>query len=215
MLIREYIKPIILFLLILILSFFSVFPVAEHPPGQLPGSVPEDKDLDICISQEELMLYELIMNYRSDHGLPEIPLSKSLTYVARQHTIDLATNYLDGNPDCNLHSWSGQGIWTECCYTDDHKQAGCMWNKPEELTNYTDLGFEIVASAYNSIKYEISPDRALNIWIDSPPHNAVVLNLNQWEKATWQAIGIGIYEGYAAVWFGMATDGEGPPEHCK
>ena len=81
------------------------------------------------LSEQEQELYNLIMEYRAQKKLPPIPLSKSLTFVARTHAKDLG----DNRPDikkCNMHSWSKKGNWTSCCYTSDHKKAECMWNKP-------------------------------------------------------------------------------------
>ncbi len=93
-------------------------------------------------TEEELKLYNLIMEYRQEHNQPVIPLSKSLTIVAQTHVKDLQENRpVHGN--CNMHSWSDQGPWTPCCYTPDHAQATAMWNKPRELTAYTGKGYEI------------------------------------------------------------------------
>ncbi|MEA3497116.1 MAG: CAP domain-containing protein, partial [Bacteroidota bacterium] len=67
------------------------------------------------LTEEELKLYNLIIEYRQEKKLPPIPLSPSLTIVAQTHVKDLA----DNNPDkgrCNTHSWSDKGKWTSCCY---------------------------------------------------------------------------------------------------
>ncbi|MCF8298802.1 MAG: CAP domain-containing protein [Saprospiraceae bacterium] len=172
---------------------------------QIPGK-PEKTD-DVKITSEELKLYELIMKYRKSNNLPEIPLSKSLTYVAQQHCKDLAFNKPDAVNGCNAHSWSDKGEWTSCCYTADHKQANCMWDKPRELTNYEDDGFEIAATSTATMTAEI----ALELWQESYHHNNVILNKDIWSEDVWSAIGIGIYNGYATVWFGKSTDKEGEP----
>jgi uncharacterized protein YkwD len=148
------------------------------------------------LSQEEQKLYDLIMSYRKSRRLPVIPLSKSLTYVAQVHARDLT----DNSPDkgrCNLHSWSDKGVWTECCYTDDHANAECVWSKPSELTSYTGYGYEIAAWSSE----DISAEQALEMWKSSPGHHACMMNRGMWNRP-WLAIGIGIYEGYALVWFG-------------
>ncbi len=152
------------------------------------------------LSKEELKLYNLIIEYRKSYGLPEIPISKSLTFVAQTHARDLMINRPD-TAECNLHSWSNKGKWESCCYTDDHAKATCMWEKPRELTNYSGLGFEIAAYSGNYISAGI----ALELWKYSPGHNDVILNKNIW-KQEWKAIGIGIYGNYAVVWFGYAPD---------
>lgn len=155
------------------------------------------------IYAEEEKLYQLILNYRKQSGLSAIPLSKSLTVVAQTHVKDLAVNRPDVGK-CNMHSWSDKGKWTSCCYTDDHRYASCIWNKPAELTNYKESGYEICAWSSSNI----TPEQALQIWKESPGHNAMILNLKQWKNADWKAIGIGIYNGYAAVWFGEFPDPE-------
>ena len=50
-------------------------------------------DKAICLTQEEKRLYDLIMAYRKEQGLPPIPLSAKLTRVAQTHARDLATHY--------------------------------------------------------------------------------------------------------------------------
>lgn len=164
-----------------------------------------------CISTEEYKLYELIEDYRKEHGLPSIPLSKSLTYVAKLHAEDLQVNVPHKKDKCNLHSWSDSDKWSGCCYTSDHKQAKCMWEKPKELTTYTGYGFEISAMYSDSL----DAPNALRIWQNSTPHDNVILNKDIWKEDTWQAIGIGINGSYAVVWFGKKTDEEGAPEKCN
>src|SRR5512138_235757 len=107
--------------------------VARAQEKQLP---------QVCLSEAELDLYKLANQYRQDKGLSTVPLSKSLTYVAQLHVKDLAGNH-PYNRRCNLHSWSEYGPWSPCCYTEDHKRAACMWDKPSELTNYRSPGYEI------------------------------------------------------------------------
>jgi uncharacterized protein YkwD len=145
---------------------------------------------------DEADLLELINQYRADNGLPAIPTSPSMMIVAQTHAEDLAIN----NPavgDCNLHSWSDAGPWTACCYTPDHAQAQCMWDKPRELTEYLGDGFEISASG------TATAASALGAWQGSPPHNDVILNAGIWVDYPWGAMGAGMHSGYAVVWFGV------------
>ena len=156
------------------------------------------------LTDEERKLYNIIMQYRKEKGLPDIPLSTSLTYVAQTHVKDLANNKPDiGN--CNAHSWSSNGPWTACCYTPDHAQAKFMWSKPRELTKYLGNGYEI---SYWDGSENATADGALNVWKESPGHNAVIVNQGIWKNNPWKAIGIGIYKGYAVVWFGEESDSE-------
>jgi uncharacterized protein YkwD len=152
------------------------------------------------LTNAEKELYNLVMQYRSEKGLPAIPISRSLTFVAQTHVKDLTNNQpVQGN--CNLHSWSSNGNWTACCYTPDHAEAECMWSKPSELTAYQGNGYEI--SYYSSGM--VTPLGALNGWKSSPGHNAVMINSGIWDSE-WNAIGIGIYGNYAVIWFGNELD---------
>lgn len=160
-------------------------------------STPEE----ICLKPEEAKLYELLMKYRKQKNLPTIPLSYSLTKVAKMHTYDLYTN----NPEtakCNMHSWSKMGSWTACCYTSNHAQAECMWNKPRELTEYKGDGFEIAARLVGSATAE----QAMEGWKKSTGHNQVMINAGTWKRLEWNAVGIGITGKYAVIWFGSETD---------
>lgn len=161
---------------------------------------------DVKLTGEELKLYTLIMAYRAEHGLKPIPLSRSLTIVAQTHVRDLEINSPDSGK-CNMHSWSERGKWDACCYTPDHAQAKCMWDKPRQLTSYTGDGFEIADRGDGPINAEMS----LASWKGSHAHNDVILNRGLWEKMDWNAIGIGLWGKYAVVWFGTEVDKDGEP----
>jgi uncharacterized protein YkwD len=148
------------------------------------------------LSEEETKLYSIIMEYRAANGLPQIPLSGALTYVAQTHVKDLVNNH-PVTEQCNPHSWSDKGNWTPCCYTSDHSQAACIWSKPREMTNYRGNGYEILFMADSAA----TAVGALDAWKSSPGHNATILNRDFWGQP-WNAIGIGMYQGYAVVWFG-------------
>lgn len=169
--------------------------------------------LEARLSAEELKLYELVTAYRKANDLPEIPLSVSLTYVAQEHCKDLYLNKPDLNKNCNTHSWSDKGRWSSCCYTPDHKQSACMWNKPREMTSYKADGFEIACGSSEAIydHFVMTADYALNSWKGSVHHNNVVLNKDIWKTVKWNAIGIGVYKGFAVIWFGQETDAAGAP----
>lgn len=180
------------FVLALFVLIFSVTP--EN------GAVVEE---EVCLSKEELKLYNLIMDYRKKNKLEVIPISPKLTKVAQVHARDLADHYsFDPNNKCNPHSWSKKGKWTSCCYTSDHKEAECMWNKPKEIAGYNGSGYEI---AYYS-SAGANAEEGLKGWKASPGHNPLLINSGIWEKLTWNAIGIGIYKEYGLVWFGESAD---------
>ena len=152
-------------------------------------------------SAKDWELYALINQYRIQHGLPKIPLSKSLTYVARTHVRDLAAHPPCGR--CNAHSWSHNGLWTPCCYTPDHAEAECMWYKPKELTKYAGYGFECACIGTNN------PKEALRGWKNSLLHNEVIINKGVWASHTWKSMGVGIYGEYTVIWFGEEVDPDG------
>jgi uncharacterized protein YkwD len=158
------------------------------------------------LTDEENKLYKLIMEYRKERGLPTIPLSKSLTIVAQTHVRDLVNNKPDKG-SCNAHSWSENGNWTGMCYTDDHAQAKFMWSKPRELTSYKGDGFEIACGSNECCSdFVMTAKYALQGWRSSPPHNAVIINQGIWSNNKWNAIGIGLYKGFAVAWFGHEYD---------
>lgn len=154
------------------------------------------------VGSEEKKLYHLINEYRSKNGLSRIPLSPSLTHVAQKHVKDLSQSQPKGI--CNMHSWSHSGQWSACCYTSDHAQAKCMWNKPRELTAYPGNGYENAFGGRDG--YKANAVSTLNGWKKSKGHNALILNQGIWKDFHWQAMGVGIYDGYAALWVGEETD---------
>jgi hypothetical protein len=86
-----------------------------------------------------------------------------------------------------------------------------MWDKPREITSYEGNGYEIGTNA----PHVEEPEDALTAWQSSPPHDAVIVNEGDWSDHEWTAIGVGIYDGYAAAWFGERTDpAEGTPPSC-
>ncbi|PLX03150.1 MAG: CAP domain-containing protein [Marinilabiliales bacterium] len=155
-----------------------------------------------CISGEEEKLYNLINDYRKEQNLPEIKLSKSLSYVAKAHCIQLADSIQE-----LTHAW------LQCDYrTYDASTYACMWEKPMELTNYTGYGYENAFVVYGD---NATAEKALAGWKSSKFHNDVILNKNMWKDLNWKAIGIGIYKNFATVWFGEEKDIEGNPVLCN
>lgn len=222
---RLFFLPVLFGFTCLILLLWSVGRLAADTPphslylplvltsGQarpLPGA---------CLTEEEAKLADLINEYRRENGLAQVPISRSLTAVAQWHVLDLH----DHSPDvdqvdsrglaCNLHSWSDQGNWSPVCYTSDHTYAARMWSKPREITQYTYWGdgFE---SAYGSFG-RATAIGAFNAWKNSPPHNATLLEMGDWEGVGWPAMGVGIYEHHAVLWFGNRIDPQGTVGLCR
>ena len=148
----------------------------------------------------ELELYEAINDYRAANSLPPIPYSPSLSRVARTHSTDLLQESPHTVGDCNLHSWSDAGPWSSCCYTPDHAEAACMWDKPRELTDYPGNGYEI------SVFGTTTAQDALDAWKGSAGHNNVILNLEGWVDFPWSAMGVGADGAFINVWFGGESD---------
>jgi Cysteine-rich secretory protein family len=157
---------------------------------------------------EEAELARLVNDYRRANGLPPVPRSRSLTLVAQLHARDLALNQPATGQDsrglpCNLHSWSAAGHWRPVCYTADHRYKELMWSKPREITRgaYPGNGYEISAAA----SYKMTAPQALGQWQRSAAHHSVILQKGIW-TTPWRAMGVGIYEGYAVIWFGKEPD---------
>lgn len=188
-------KLLIVFLMVI--AFQPLF--AQH---QIPD--------DFCIGSNELKLYNLINKYRKEHKLPEIALSKNLCYVAKLHVSDLQYNRPD-TAGCNLHSWSAEGDWAECCYGRDKFNNTCMTSKPKELTSYPGNGYEI--AFWESV--DAIPEVVLDLWLSSSASNDLILNKNIWKDKAWKAFGVGILKGYAVVWFGADADAEEGVKICN
>lgn len=200
------------FLFFLFLLFFNCAPSPSKTAADLIAKTETENtteiNQDVCLSKEEKALYDQIMAYRKRKRLVAIPLSASLSKVAQLHAKDLQDNRpVRGR--CNLHSWSK--AYGGCCYTSNHKNAECMWDKPRELTDYTGNGYEI--AHWHSAG--ATAESSLQGWKKSSGHNAVMINQSIWKKVDWQAIGIGIYKEYSVVWFGKEQDAAGRPGSCE
>ncbi len=178
-------------------------------------AVSSQPDPGVCLTAQDAELARLINAYRSDNGLPAVPVSRSLTHVAQAHVLDLHMNEPDTGTDsrgltCNMHSWSNKGEWSPVCYTSDHKYAEGMWNKPREITRniYTGSGYE---NSYGS-SGQADASGALRAWQGSPGHNRVMIELDGW--GPWQAMGVAVYEHHAVVWFGKEIDPQGTIAEC-
>ncbi len=77
-----------------------------------------------------------------------------------------------------------------------------MWQKPKELTVYPGNGYENAAGGGDSI----TPQQAVDLWKGSSAHKDVMLNEGIWEDYPWGAVGAGLYQGYAVLWFGVEPD---------
>ena len=160
------------------------------------------------IDSEEYALWRVLMDYRATLGLPEIPLSHSLTVVASRHALDTVYNigaYI--SEDNAAHGWS------DAPYRgSDSTTWPSMWEAPARLgTDYPGAGFEISVGMYGDITAaDITAQGALRAWQGSPGHDNVITNSGPW-TTPWQAIGVAIHEGVSHVWFGKKIDPAGAP----
>ncbi len=180
----------------------------------LPGSLFAQKKISssFCLHPAEKQLADSINNIRLSHGKKALPLSISLSYVARTHVGDLLINHPDTSI-CNLSSWSdkGKGRWEAVCYNPYVVNHNGMWKKPQELTNYRYRGYEMVAYSQDRLVV----DSVLSLWEDSPEAMAMILTTGVWEKKSWESMGVGLNGHYASVWFGQRLDKAGRPKICQ
>jgi len=195
-------EKIVVFLIILF--SFSTGLQAQTKVVQV-SEVPDD----FCISETEWKLYRMINEYRRQYDLPPIPLARSLCYVANTHAKDLFFHNPDVEP-CNFHSWSDKGPWKAFCYPGDEDKKNSVWDKPKELTGYPGKGFEIVYWENSAVVI----DSVITFWRSFDYFNGFLMNTGKWKGRQWNAIGIGICQNYATVWFGEVADLKGVPYIC-
>jgi hypothetical protein len=184
---------------------FSAHCQKQNPNNQQQVQIP----VNYCISPIEVDLNNMINDYRKIYNLPPIPLSRSLSFVAKTHARDLFFNRPDQG-SCNFHSWSDKGQWKPFCYPRDEKKNFSVWDKPKEITPYKSKGYEIVYWENNPVNI----DSILPFWKSIDYFNSFLIYSGKWQGKKWQAIGVGIYENYASVWFGEIPDPEGEPWIC-
>ena len=169
---------------------------AECPRGLILSSQSCPRD---GIEAEEARLAQWVNQYRAQNRLPQISLSGSLTLVANRHVRDLAENigYL-------THGWS------DCPYDPhDENTWHCMWKAPQRLrTAYPGKGYE---NAHFSGDGKATANSAFEGWKRSSAHKEVILSQGKWKTHQWKALGVGIYKGFAVLWFGVEPDPSGPP----
>jgi hypothetical protein len=85
-----------------------------------------------------------------------------------------------------------------------------MWNKPKEISGYESEGFEIAFFSSDGAEAQES----LEGWKKSEGHHPVIINSGTWKQVRWEAVGVGIFEKYAVVWFGQLAD-PSTPVMCK
>lgn len=185
-------------LLFFLLFCIVLFPCFSQTKSTFGKYIPED----ICVSSEVMKLYNLLNEYRKKYRLPPIALSKALCHVAQKHAEDLELNVKK-----LTHAWS------TCKYNGQlPKTYNCMWDKPIELTTYKSTGYECAHGGTGG--YKATAQSSLESWKNSKSHNDIILNKDIWREDIWNAIGVGIYGGFATIWFGTEKDQDGTPVSC-
>jgi hypothetical protein len=185
---------------------FSMKNLNELKPMQVEAV---EKDMTGCLSEEEAWISRKILEYRAKKNLSPIPISSSLSHVAKLHAKDLNENPREAN--CALQSWSNSAKWKGCCYTLDHSNIQCMLDKPRELTEYTGDGYEIVFES----NQELTKEKVLEMWKGSENYARVIGNGKNWEKEKWKAMGLAILGRYAVLWLGLEVDPKPIAGICK
>lgn len=177
----------------------SPAPAVKPATSGLGGRIGRGLDARLTPGEE---LVAMINGQRARHQLPLVAWSPSLARVAEAHALDLERH--PPAERCNTHSWSDQGRWSACCYTDDGARAQCMWDKPREISAgvYPGNGYEIAAWASD----RITPSTALRMWQGSPSHLSVMLNQGVWAERRWRSVGAALSLHHAVVWFGEEVD---------
>lgn len=179
--------------------FFLLTGIAVAQPVGKP-SVPEQQQT-FCLSQEEMILYNLVNDLRKQNKLSIIPLSKSLSIVSRVHIDDLLTSRPQ-DKGCSYSSWSSNGNWTACCSGKDPVGTKCMNSKPSEIAGYPGIGFELVYWEEDTA----TPMEAFDLWKQVDASREMLLGSGKWKSRNWKAMGVGIRNGFAVIWLGDKPD---------
>lgn len=191
-------KKILVSFLFLLLGFQIIYAQSKPIPDQF------------CISQQEYRLYSMINEYRARLALDPIPLSKSLSYVAKTHASDLAANYPMGE-DCNMHSWSDKGDWKPFCFPADQDRKNDIKDKAKELTSYPGKAWEI--TYWDNTVLDLT--MVMEFWRSIPYTANMMSNTGKWADTPWKSMGIAIEKGYVLVWFGQDVDVEVSTVICE
>lgn len=171
----------------------------------------EDNFLTLCINKEEAKFHRTVTGYRISQNLTAIPLSASLTSLAKNHLRDLET--FPPTSECSYHSWSDKGSWTSCCHTNNLPSRECMYRKAREITDYKDNSFELIYFEPEENPINIT-DKALKLWKQQSEQNDILMNRGEWKNITWRAIGIAIGKQFIILWLGAEKDTKETPGIC-
>ncbi len=169
---------------------------------------------DFCVDENGYAIYEAINNYRQKLALDPIPLSASLSYLAKLHVGDLAANFDMKNAwksDCGMKSWSDKGHWKAFCYPKDQSKKRDIKDKAKELTPYRGKAWEIL---YWENDWAPDPDKVLQFWLEIPQSADMLSNTGKYASKNWLSIGVASADGYISVFLGRIKDTQGPAIPC-
>jgi hypothetical protein len=143
---------------------------------------------------EEIRLHQLVNELRARNGLPTLLYSISLSAVANRHARDL---------DENLHQLTHS--FSDCPYNEQNPGTySCMWGAPQRIrTVFPGKGFEL--AFYISTGQALADD-VMAAFEKDQYNNSVLLNQGPWSAVHFSSLGVGIYNGYATLWFGQEAD---------
>ncbi|HVF46157.1 MAG TPA: hypothetical protein VNA17_01185 [Pyrinomonadaceae bacterium] len=184
----RYVFPITLFIAVCLST-------AAEPRAQANCVGPQIFTASACagdaISDEEMILFDLVNSYRKARNLPTLKSSASLSRVANRRMLDLKQNLKR-----LTHSWS------DCSYDlKDSKTWHCVENAPKRLSSgYAGQGYETL---YRAVKGKAVGPTALAEWQKSQLHNSIILNEGIFKSTPWDEMGVAIDGEYASLWFGF------------
>jgi hypothetical protein len=77
-----------------------------------------------------------------------------------------------------------------------------MKAKPGEITAYTGNGYELIYWG----EEKATPVDAIGLWQQVDASSDMILSRGKWKGYQWRALGVGIKDGYAILWFGDKID---------
>ncbi|MGI6342350.1 MAG: SPOR domain-containing protein [Bacteroidales bacterium] len=145
----------------------------------------------------EREIFNQINLLRKNEKKSQLVLSDKLSYVAQLHITDLKDNY-KSETGCSLHSWSDKGNWSACCNAKNMEGINCMKVKPNEITGYEGLGFELIYWD----NQRVNANEAVEMWTENQASKDMILCTGKWSSFDWKVMGVAMDDNYAIIWFG-------------
>jgi hypothetical protein len=185
----------------LFLLFLILFLVFQARAGEMSVQTSVNDSVAIEVSQDEIILYNMINDMRRQGKMQPIPLSSDLCIVAHTHIEDLI-KWKPQEKGRSLQSWSNSGNWTSCDDPKDPSGIKCMKSKPKEITGYPGNGYELIFWGED----KATPADAADLWQQVEASSDMILCRGKWKGFQWKALGVGLKDGYAVLWLGDKID---------